>query len=74
MKCGAFRVAEKLAGVLGTAADLPSRAGSAMLHALSQAAGSNGHTYMLWGHLQKDALKLMSASGKSCLTVHWSQR
>ena len=57
------RVAEKLASMLGTPADLPSRAGSAMLHALSQAAGANGHTYLQWNHLRKDALRLMSASG-----------
>lgn len=54
------RVAEKLAGVLGSPAGLPSRAASAMLHALAAAAATNGHTFLPWQQLQRDALKLMS--------------
>lgn len=60
-----FRVAEKLATLLGTSPALPSRAGSAMHQALAQAASSNGHTYMSWSQLQPDALSLMSASGRA---------
>lgn len=58
-----FRIAEKLAAVLGSPADLPGRAGSAMLHSLTQVSSSSGHSYMLWDQLQKDALKLMASSG-----------
>lgn len=58
------RGGEKLASLLGTTADLASRAGAAMLHALSHAAASNGHTYMQWHHLQKEAVRLMAASGQ----------
>ena len=54
------RYAEKLAETLGTASGLASRAASAMLHALSVATASNGHTYLSWTQLEKDALKLMS--------------
>lgn len=57
------RAAEKLAVALGTSADLPSRLGSAMMHALAEAAASNGHTYMSWEGLQKQSLKLLRDSG-----------
>lgn len=57
------RAAEKLAVALGTSADLPSRLGSAMMHALAEAAVSNGHTYMSWEALQKQSLKLLHDSG-----------
>ena len=60
MRC---RAAEKLAVALGTSADLPSRLGSAMMHALAEAAASNGHTYMSWQALQKQSLKLLRDSG-----------
>ncbi|KAA6424284.1 MAG: hypothetical protein FRX49_05496, partial [Trebouxia sp. A1-2] len=64
-----FRVAEKLATLLGTSPALPSRAGSAMHQALAHAASSNGHTYMFWEQLQPDALRLMSASGEPSIAT-----
>lgn len=34
-----------------------------MMHALAEAAASNGHTYMSWEALQKQSLKLLRDSG-----------
>lgn len=34
-----------------------------MLHALAEAAGSNGHTYMSWEAVQKQSLKILRDSG-----------
>ena len=61
LDCGC-RAAEKLAEMLGTPAELPSRAASAMLHVLSMAAAANGHTYLSWDQLHRDTLKLMSGT------------
>ncbi|KAL3161913.1 hypothetical protein ABBQ38_008998 [Trebouxia sp. C0009 RCD-2024] len=60
-----FRAAEKLAVALGTSPDLASRLGSAMMHALAEAAASNGHTYLSWEALQKQSLKLLHDSGRA---------
>lgn len=34
-----------------------------MMHALAEAAASNGHTYLSWEALQKQSLKLLHDSG-----------
>lgn len=64
------RAAEKLAFALGTSPDLPSRLGSAIMHALAEAAASNGHTYLSWEALQKHSLKLVQDSGLNLWLQH----
>ena len=63
-KAGCCRAAEKLAVALGTPADLPSRLASAFIQALTEAASSNGHSYMSWEDLQQQSLTLLHNSGK----------